>query len=54
MVKLIKADFDGHVMQFNSDSWINATVAADAFGKDLSNWVRSPETIEYIQELNSV
>ena len=54
MVKLIKADFDGHVMQFNSDSWINATVAADAFGKDLSNWVRSPETVEYIQELNSV
>ena len=54
MVKLIKADFDGHVMQFNSDSWINATVAADAFGKDLSNWVRSPETIEYIHELNSV
>lgn len=54
MVKLIKADFDGHEMQFNSDSWINATIAADAFGKDLSNWVRSPETIEYIQELNSV
>lgn len=54
MVKLIKADFDGHVMQFNSDSWINATIAADAFGKDLSNWVRSPETIEYIQELKSV
>ena len=54
MVKLIKADFDGHVMQFNSDSWFNATIAADAFGKDLSNWVRSPETIEYIQELNSV
>ena len=54
MVKLIKADFDGQVMQFNSDSWFNATIAADAFGKDLSNWVRSPETIEYIQELNSV
>ena len=54
MVKLIKADFDGHVMQFNSDSWINATIAADAFGKDLSNWVRSSETIEYIQELKSV
>ena len=54
MVKLIKADFDGHVMQFNSDSWINATIAADAFGKDISNWVRSTETIEYIHELNSV
>lgn len=54
MVKLIKADFYGHVMQFNASSWLNATVAAKAFDKDLSNWLRSPETIEYVQELNSV
>lgn len=53
MVKLIKADFDGHAMQFNADSWLNATVAAKAFGKDLSHWVRSQETIDYVQELNS-
>lgn len=54
MVKLIKADFDGHVMQFNADSWLNATVAAKAFDKDLSNWLRSQEAVEYVQELNSV
>lgn len=53
MVKLIKADFDGHVMQFNDAGWMNATSAAKELGKDLSHWVRSPETIEYVQELNS-
>ena len=29
MVKLIKADFDGQVMQFNDSGWFNATIAAD-------------------------
>lgn len=53
MVKLIKADFDGHVIQFDDAGWFNATAAAKAFNKDLSHWVRSPETIEYAQELNS-
>ena len=28
MVKLIKADFDGHAMQFNDAGWFNATAAA--------------------------
>ena len=54
MVKLIKADFDGQSMQFNADSWMNATIAAKAFNKDLSNWLRSQDVIEYVQELNSV
>lgn len=54
MVKLIKAEFNGHQMTFNADTWLNATVAAKAFKKDLSNFLRSPETIEYVQELNSV
>lgn len=54
MVKLIKADFDGQVMQFNAESWMNSTVAAKAFGKDLSNWIRSADVDEYICELKSV
>lgn len=54
MSKLIRADFDGHQITFSTDTWLNATMAAKAFNKDLSHWVRSPETIEYIMELNSV
>ncbi|MGL4756201.1 MAG: KilA-N domain-containing protein [Aeromonadaceae bacterium] len=53
MVKLIKADFDGHVMQFNDAGWFNATAAADKFGKDAYEWTRLPSTSEYISALES-
>lgn len=54
MVKLIKADFDGAPIQFNDDGWFNATLAAKRFNKDISNWIRSPDTVEYINALKSV
>lgn len=53
MVKLIKADFDGHLMQFNDDGWFNATDAADAMGKRVDNWLANKETQEYIAKLNT-
>ena len=53
MVKLIKADFDGHVMQFNDAGWFNATTAADKFGKDAYEWTRLPSTAEYLSALES-
>lgn len=53
MVKLIKADFDGHVMQFNDSGWFNATTAADKFGKDAYEWTRLPSTAEYLSALES-
>lgn len=53
MVKLIKADFDGHVMQFNDAGWFNATAAADAMGKRVQHWLDNKETHEYIEKLNS-
>ena len=53
MVKLIKADFHGEVIQFNGDGWFNATNAAKKFNKDLSNWMRMPSTIEYIKAFKS-
>ncbi len=33
--------------------YLNATKVATAFGKDLSNWRRSPQTIEYIEAILS-
>ena len=53
MVKLIKADFDGHAMQFNDAGWFNATAAADKFGKRVQHWLDNKETKEYIEKLNS-
>ena len=51
MVKLIKADFDGHLVQFNDNGWFNATLAAKAFDVRLDHWLSSPDTIEYIEAL---
>ena len=53
MVKLIKADFDGHVMQFNDAGMFNATIAADKFGKRLDHWLANKETQDYIASLNT-
>ena len=51
MVKLIKADFDGHAMQFNDAGWFNATAAAKAFGKRPIDWLKTGESRDYIAAL---
>jgi hypothetical protein len=51
MVKLIKADFDGHAMQFNGAGWFNATAAAKAFGKRPIDWLKTGESQDYIAAL---
>ena len=48
MVKLIKADFDGHVMQFNDSGWFNATAAAEKLGKRPVNWLELQSTDSYM------
>jgi hypothetical protein len=53
MVKLIKAEFNGNLMQFNNDGWFNATAAADQFGKRVGDWVDLPSTKEYAEKLNT-
>lgn len=53
MSKIVKADFDGQAMQFNSDGWFNATAAADRFGKRIDHWLSNAETKEYIEKLNT-
>ncbi len=52
MVKLIKADFDGQVMQFNNAGWFNATAAANQFGKEPHDWLTQIDTITYINALS--
>ena len=53
MSKLIQADFDGQVMQFNDDGWFNATAAAEKFGKRVGDWIDLPSTKEYMEKLNT-
>ena len=53
MSKLIKADFNGNAMQFNSDGWFNATAAAEKFDKRVQHWFDNQETKSYIEKLNS-
>lgn len=53
MVKLIKADFDGHQMTFNDAGWFNATAAAEKYGKRLDHWLATKETQAYIEKLNT-
>ena len=52
MVKLIKANFDGHAMQFNDAGWFNATAAAEKFGKLPANWLSLPSTDSYIDSMS--
>lgn len=52
---LITKDFNGHSFVFREDGYFNMTKAAANFGKDLSNFMRSPDTEAYIgalEELN--
>lgn len=53
MVKLIKADFDGHAMQFNDAGWFNATAAAEKFGKRPVNWLELSSTDSYMSAMSN-
>lgn len=47
MSNIITRDFIGQVFLFREDGYFNMTKAAKVFGKDLSNFMRSPDTLEY-------
>jgi len=49
--QIIKADFDGHAIQFSADGWFNATAAADKYGKRLDHWFANAETKDYMTAL---
>ncbi len=52
MSQVITRDYQGHVFQFREDGYFNMTKAAKVFGKDLSNFMRSPEAADYIDALS--
>lgn len=49
--QIIKADFDGHAIQFSADGWFNATAAASNYGKRPVDWLTQDGTKEYISAL---
>ncbi|WP_145590731.1 KilA-N domain-containing protein [Yersinia aleksiciae] len=51
MSNIIPINFEGHSMRFMDDAWIDATTAAEKFGKFPNEFLRLPETEAYIQAL---
>ncbi|WP_248914708.1 KilA-N domain-containing protein [Pseudomonas moorei] len=49
---LITKDWQGKTFTFREDGYFNMTKAAKEFGKDLSHFKRSPDTIDYCNELS--
>lgn len=52
-MNIIKFDFNGHQVGFNDDGWINATEAASKFGRRPNDWLNLPDTVNYINALES-
>ncbi len=56
-MEFISKQFNGIEVFFqkeNNDIFINATKIALLYNKDLSNWIRSPDTIAYVKELEEI
>lgn len=51
MNNIIKLDFQGSPISFDTDGWINATEAAAKFNKKAYEWLRLPATQSYIDVL---
>ncbi|WEX16255.1 KilA-N domain-containing protein [Pseudomonas sp. G11] len=51
MNNVIRLDFEGQLVRFNTDGWINATEVAKRFGKKPVEWLRLPATERYIAAL---
>ncbi len=52
MTNLIEREYYGTVFHYREDGYFNMTRAAEKFGKDLSNFTRSPSTVEYLEALS--
>ncbi|WP_158784620.1 KilA-N domain-containing protein [Pantoea sp. BAV 3049] len=51
MSNIIPIKFEGHSMRFYEDGWIDATTAAEKFGRVPNDFLRLPETEAYIHGL---
>lgn len=48
---VIPFDYQGQPVHFNAEGWINATEVASRFGKEPHEWLRSPETMAYLEAM---
>lgn len=48
---VISLDYKGHAISYQKDGWFNATEAAAQFGKKPNDWLRLPDTNNYIGAL---
>ncbi len=51
MKGLITSQYDGQELSFNEQGWFNATQAASKFNKSVHEWVRLPDTQQYLDAL---
>ncbi|MCC8367095.1 KilA-N domain-containing protein [Xenorhabdus sp. PB61.4] len=51
MIKIIPMEYDKQLFPFNNDCWVNATFAAQHFGKRTLDWLRLDSTKEYAKEI---
>ncbi|WP_298187588.1 KilA-N domain-containing protein [uncultured Pseudomonas sp.] len=49
---IITRDYNGQTFSFREDGYFNMTKAAKVYGKDLSNFMRSPDTVDYVDALS--
>lgn len=54
MTNIIKHQFQGQAVSFNTDGWINATEVAKRFNKRLDHWLENAETLDYVKALAEV
>ncbi|QOQ73811.1 KilA-N domain-containing protein [Pseudomonas poae] len=50
--RIIPFNYEGQVVRFNADGWLDATEIAESFGKEPAQWLRLDSTKEYIQRLS--
>ncbi len=49
---IVSLEFNGSLVSFNNDGWINATCIAKKFGKRPNDWLRMEETLNYLIALH--
>lgn len=51
--KRVTAEYEGLLVSFTKDGWINATSVAHKYKKEPNDWLRQRDTVEYLVELGS-
>ena len=50
-LELVRAEYEGTEVWFNEEGWFNATQVAGRFGKEPYEWIRLPDTQNYLAAL---